>query len=98
MPVIWKYGIPCDDRFMLSLPLGARVLCVQSQSGVPCLWAVVDPERPTQMRHFSLVATGEPRPGSELNRYIGTFQLPDDTLVYHLFEDRHETLERESSA
>lgn len=68
------------------MPVGAMVLSVQVQRMMPYIWALVDPDLPPlEERLFYVVGTGHPlsdNPG----KYIGTFQLLEGGLVFHLFE------------
>ncbi|MBA7614272.1 hypothetical protein ES703_21535 [subsurface metagenome] len=89
MLTIYKYPIPIEDHFTLELPKDARILTVQIQRGTPQLWAVVDPEAEKEIRHFRLSGTGHPLGGSDflkMSNYIGTFQIENGALVFHLFE------------
>lgn len=87
MTRIYKYPIPIEDRFSLSLPQGARVLCVQTQNNQPQVWVRVDPHALTERRDFFLRGTGHPcGPEIDAARYVGTFQLEGGALVFHLFE------------
>lgn len=91
MKVIYKYPIP-DPDCVLKLPQDAQILCVQMQSSrethwreQPCIWALVDPEYPTEERKFVLVATGQPF--EYLTKmYLGTVQVSPN-LVFHVFEE-----------
>lgn len=88
MPLaIYKYSLPMRDEPAIGMPKGAHVLCVQAQRGVPFVWAIVDPEQPTETRTFRLFGTGHPMDivvGS--HHYIGTFQLYGGDFIGHLFE------------
>lgn len=55
--VIYKYAISPDA--VLAMPQGARILSVAAQRGQPHIWALVDPQAPTETRRFRTVATGE---------------------------------------
>lgn len=84
---IYKYPIPVEDRFELSLPQGSEVLTVQVQRDAPQIWALVDPERPPEARRFRLAGTGHPiTEQASLGRYVSTFQMLDGQLVFHVFE------------
>lgn len=88
MITIYKYQIPIKDKFEIEMHRGAVILSVQVQRGIPCLWAMVDKEMSKGMRKFILLGTGHDSgldSSSRLN-YTGTFQLHDETEVYHLFE------------
>ena len=86
---IYKYEILPDDEIRLLLPKNAEILTVQTQKNKPCLWAMVDPTAPTEERVFCLVGTGHEITPAQLGcfySYIGTFQIHDAALVFHLFE------------
>lgn len=83
--VIYKYPIQIDGPCTLKLPRTARILTVQMQGLMACLWAlhkVADED--VIDRHFQLVATGEHFEAQGCT-YLGTVQ-PMPTLVFHLFE------------
>ena len=82
MLTIWKYPIPIQDKFILSVPKGARVLAVQTQYGEPMIWMLVDPTVEKCDMRFTLVGTGHSVPA---DKYIGTFQFMGGNLVFHLF-------------
>lgn len=82
MRTIWKFEAPVDDALTIAMPLGADVLSVQVQAGVPCIWARVDPGMPLESRAFCWRGTGHP--ADVLGPFIGTIQM--HTLVFHLFE------------
>jgi hypothetical protein len=88
---VHKYPVLIADIFEVSMPQGARPLCVQLQGGKPCLWArvTIDPSHPIVLRWFRLVGTGHPIETDLLKwdgEYVGTFQLRDGALVYHVFD------------
>ena len=83
--VIWKFRIePKNNEFYI--PKDSIVLDVQVQHGKPTIWFLVDPDNAIELRRFYVYGTGwfiENDPGV----YIGTFQLNDGALVFHVFED-----------
>jgi len=85
MKTIYKYKVYPTDEFELSLPKGAYILCVQMQDSEPYIWTMVDTEAPLEIRKFILRGTGHTLPELPLV-YIGTFQMRDGLLVFHLFE------------
>ena len=86
MFIIYKYPISVDDKITLSLPLDSRILAVQIQKGEPVIYVLVDPsEECNENRKLELYGTGME---VSLNRiYIGTFQMLNGGLVFHLFEN-----------
>jgi len=86
---VYKYPVPVYDEFDLSLPKGAMLLSFQTQGMTPCVWALVDPDALNEVRRFRLAGTGHPiQP--ELYpkgiRHVGTTQMLDGSLIWHLFE------------
>ena len=84
MLTIHKYSLPVNDEIVIPMRQG-RILDVQVQNGIPCMWALVDDEKPVRNRKFRMFGTGHPVTDSVRN-FIGTFQLPELGLVFHLFE------------
>ena len=82
---VWKFEFAAQDDTLIEMPEGAVVLTVAVQFGLPCLWALVDPEAPKVRRRFRLAGTGHPL-GPEVGAYVGSFQLSRGHLVFHLFE------------
>lgn len=85
---IFKYALPIMDQAVIPMPLGAEVLTVQVQSEFPMLWALVPQETDEKVdRVFHVYGTGNPIYAENLD-YIGTFQMRDGLLVFHVFEER----------
>ena len=83
---IWKYPINTQDvNFVLEIPKGAKPLYFESQRGVPTLWILVNPNNKFEKRYFRIVGTGDTIEEDNLT-YIGTTQLADGDLIFHLFE------------
>ena len=82
---IWKSEFPVQDRFELRMPAKAEILDVQAQRNIPCIWYTCDPDNDNENRKFLLVGTGHPMTHEKVS-YIGSFQLFDGDLVFHLFE------------
>ena len=83
---VWKYVIPSDEKFEVSMPRGSRVLTVQQQRQNYCMWFLCDPKNLREIRKFSLYHTGVPI-AEDIGEYIGTFQVHNGATVLHLFED-----------
>ena len=87
MLTIHKYPFAVDDYVNINMPRFSRVLSVQTQNDMPCVWALVDTDSPLEIKRFRLVGTGHPIKEKEENlEFIGTFQLLGGELVFHLFE------------
>ena len=83
---IYKYEISPDNIVTLNLPFGAELLSVQNQNEHVCLWALVNPKNTVVKRYFKVFSTGESINLDVNYDYIGTFQLQNGSLVFHLFE------------
>lgn len=83
---IWKYTLELKDEQTIMMPAGAMILSVQTQKGVPMLWALVDPTHTTTPRRFAVFGTGVDE--FEVNglTFIGTIQQRSGGLVWHVFE------------
>jgi len=91
MRTIYKYPVPLEGAFKLRMPKEALILSFQCQSGVPCIWAMVENAHINEDRQFRLYGTGHPIENIPQDiglHYIGTTQqsqTPD--IVWHLFEE-----------
>jgi len=90
MKAVWKFPLQAIDGQTVEMPEGAKILCVQVQNGVPCMWAVCDPAVTVrkEKRYFAVVGTGHPHDVIPKD-YIGTFQLEGGGLVFHVFEVKY---------
>lgn len=70
------------------MPEGAKILAVEAQYEKPCMWALVDPNQETETRHFEVFGTGHPihYDSRNIRKYIGTYQLNNGGLIFHVFE------------
>jgi hypothetical protein len=84
---VWKFPLPISDRVTVEMPAGAQVLAVQEWNNAPCVWALVDPEAPSQNRFFKIVGTGYALPPLA-GEYLGTVQTHGGQLVWHVFGSR----------
>lgn len=83
---IWKFPLEVTDRQELRLPVASKILTVQTQRGVPCLWALVNEETAANsLRKIAIYGTGNPLPDNP-GEYIATFQMHGGDLVFHVFE------------
>ena len=84
---VFKYPISAVDYAVLKLPVGAQLIHVATQRDKPCLWALVDPTAPMEMRKFKVVGTGHAIDESvEKLIHVGSWLMHGDSLVFHLFE------------
>lgn len=85
MRTIYKYPIR-PDLLNLRLPVDAEILCVQTQHDQPYLWVLLDKEAPLIDRRIAVYGTGHTM-NTDPRQYIGTFQLVNEALVFHVFEE-----------
>ena len=85
MKRIYKYQLEVTDEQCVALPKGADLLCVQSQKGKPCLWAIID-DKVVEKEHIQIIThrTGHLTFGN-IGRHLGTYQLRGGDLVFHCF-------------
>ncbi len=82
---IWKFPFEITRTVELQMPVGAHVLHVECQQGVPCVWALVDQGAKQVVHRFQLLGSGRDIDGgAQLGRHIGTFLM--HPFVWHLFE------------
>jgi hypothetical protein len=84
---IWKFPFQVADIVTISMPIGADILSVQVQRDMPAIWAKVDPQAPVEGRQFRCFGTGQPLPDMASWSFLGTVQLFDGELVFHVFGD-----------
>lgn len=83
---IWKYSLKATDYNEILLPTGAEILCVQMQNGEPCMWAMVNSEETKKELHIiETFGTGHSIDHNP-RKYIGTYQLQNGYLVFHVFQ------------
>lgn len=86
---IYKYPIKVTDRQTVSIPGSAKLLTVQVQNGIPCVWAHIRDESDLpRERTLVTYGTGHPAPLTNMDVYLGTYQLEGGALVFHVFEVR----------
>jgi hypothetical protein len=82
MKRIYKYEL--KDGRGIEMPIGAKVLTIQTQNGLPYIWALVDTDAECDFRYFTIVGTGHDFPEADNFTYINTIQ--DGQFVWHIFE------------
>lgn len=88
MKTIWKFPLEAIDRQYVEMPEWAKILCVKTQKGQPCLWAEVDPSNQPQKVLIETYGTGHPMTEDMgiSRRYIGSYMLYDGDFVGHVYE------------
>jgi hypothetical protein len=82
---------------MVKMPTGAKIISIQPQYGIPCIWAEVDTEIELTERSVYIIGTGHPMPPIlDVCDFVGTYQITvtmDGSLVFHVYivpEDYYE--------
>ncbi|MGB4776422.1 MAG: hypothetical protein WBP45_14695 [Daejeonella sp.] len=85
---IWKFQFIVADRLSIAMPKDAEILTAQTQGGMACIWALINPENEKVQRYFEVFGTGNPIPCDTVieRKYIATFEGGGGRLVFHLFE------------
>lgn len=83
---IFKYPFTISDEVIINIPGDATILTIQEQYGEPCLWALVDPDKPKKPRVLRIIGTGHPIPDVDTLKYLGTIQMAGGGLIWHIFE------------
>ena len=91
MKRIYKYHIPIEDKFVLNLPLEAKVLCVQVIDSEPYIWAEIDDTAVSFPLRFKVKGIGHPCDDIEEMRYVGTFQIDNGVFIFHLYMESDES-------
>lgn len=85
--VIYKWQIETTDIQDVTVPKGTKILTVQTQKHTPCIWGLV-PQDSTEGEDITLrvIGTGHPIENADELEYIGTYQIHDGQLVFHVFK------------
>ena len=81
---IWKFPIVRTDEQKIEMPVGAKVLSVQMQNGIPCIWAIIDTDARIESRSIAVVGTGNPC-WCFTWAFIGT--VADGDFMWHVFTE-----------
>jgi hypothetical protein len=86
MRTVYKYTLQARDDNAVSMPVGATILSAQVQDGDIQIWALVDPDAKKETRYFGVAGTGHPIDDNFAGKFIGTVQMYQGALVFHVFE------------
>jgi len=82
---IWKFALDIADAQQILMPQAAQILSIGVQQAQPRIWALVDVDAPQVYRIIRVFGTGDTLVDSP-GDFIGTFQMHDGFLVYHVFD------------
>jgi hypothetical protein len=60
MNKIFKYTLPVQEKYIISLPKDAKIIRVEDVDGQFFLWAIVNPEAESENRYLEFYKTGQP--------------------------------------
>lgn len=84
--IIWKYPLEITtDIQLIEIPKGAQILTVQVQNGLPCIWALVNPDATKAQVEIYTFDTGQPNVDTNGLSYVGTYLLIEDMYVGHVW-------------
>jgi len=84
MQTIYKYElVNVPGRQTLRLTEGAKILCIQIQSGTACVWVQLDTDAQPWEFTIRIVGTGHNLQKVKGYEYVGTFQ--DPPYVWHVY-------------
>lgn len=87
--VIYKFALNPGGRTVLDLPSGARLLFIECQREVPCVWVETPSRRISEVSPRTILsfATGEvfKYPPEQLH-YLGSVLQHQGSLVWHFYE------------
>jgi len=89
MKTVWKFPLRPTGVQRISMPRDSTILTVQRQGQFLSLWALVETDKEPVDRLFIIAMSGKPLP-DEVERYIGTFQIPEQNFIGHVFEVKGE--------
>ena len=89
MKAVYKFPLMVAKLQRIKMPKNSTILTVQIQGQRVCLWALVDIDKGLEDRFFAIFETGKQVPENIL-RYVGTFQIPEENFVGHVFEMKGE--------
>ena len=82
---IWKYELKTTDTQYIEMPVSSKLLTVQMQHGVPCLWCLVNEDEYLAEREIRIIGSGHFIENDFNGTYIGTYQMFDGKAIFHVF-------------
>ena len=87
MKTIHKYQVPIgDETVIVPMPHGSKILKLDIQRGVPCIWAIVDTAQAAEEYKFVWRGTGHDCEKLTSGEYVGSVLIEGGSLVFHLFQ------------
>ncbi len=88
MKTIWKFPLSLDRKQVLKIPSRGKILRLATQGGIPHIWVFIDSDIEEEERTFITLGTGHQvySPEAERLQYIGTWEMHQGALIWHVFE------------
>jgi hypothetical protein len=86
MKRIYKYPLDILGKQSISVHEGSKILTVQAQWDIPCLWIEVDDTKPVKDIEIVTFGTGHSVIEDKPIQYIGSYQLGGGNFVGHVYE------------
>ncbi len=86
MQTIHKQSLTIETIQAILIPVGAKFLSVALQKENLCIWYECNPAMEKITRIIHMYGTGHEVSNKQL-RFIGTVQLYNGDLVFHIFEE-----------
>ncbi len=91
--MIYKCILPMMAEIDIWLPQGAQILHIDTQYGVPQLWALVDASAPLEAVRIKMRGTdGDINFNTEEWYHLGTIQMNGGALIWHYFGEVNPSL------
>jgi hypothetical protein len=68
------------------MPQHGKIIYLATQNGKPCLWVELFPNLPKEKRTIEIFGTGHPLDEDIERIYLGSYQLHNGDLIFHVFE------------
>lgn len=85
MRTVHKQILQIEDKQIIEVPVGAKLLHVGLQNSQACIWYECETENMYESRTIYCFGTGHKMPEMDLN-YIGTVIMLNGALVFHFYE------------
>jgi len=90
MKSIFKYPLKVTDTQKISIPNSGEILSLQVQNNIPCIWVLIhdlnDKDKTTECV-INMYGTGHTFEENGFCEFLGTFQLKEGLLVFHVFRE-----------
>lgn len=86
MKTIYKFTVKIREVVPIELPHHSEILSFGMQNGVAVIWVLLDTQKATSVRRFTVIGTGWEDRNKDLehHRFVGT--ATEDGFVWHCFE------------